>query len=220
MSESENNPPNAAGPSKALQLTRIAIAMALFIGVTLFGIFAIQDLQARQQTTAPDYNFGAIDQEPGSGMPMAGGLLPGGQALGLDPNKFVPIDRENPHPGEVTPYQSADAFIQPPYRQPNTSQEVWEFCAYRVKDGTTKAAFEHYNEQAKKRGLKLLRMDPTSSNRPGGIKAAWSDGKDRLELTAWPTPNAQPPLPPLKPATPLDWVVKYSYPASRDKTGR
>lgn len=211
MTKPPNNPPNenaASSPSKAIRVARIVIALALFAGVAIFAVFTIEELKKGPETTPPPTDFGASSNAPGAS--MTGDPFQG--LTGTDTSKFIPILRPNPHPGQITPFQKADPFGQPPYRQPSNGGEVWEFCAYRVSDATPAQAIAHYDQEAKRLGMRLVHQAPTSNNKPGGTYAAWSDGRRGLNVTAWPTPNAPPPIPPLKPTTPLDWVVKYSYP--------
>ena len=206
-----NNPPSddaAPVPGKAIRTARMLIALGLFVGVGIFAVFTIEELKQGPDTTPPPNDFGASNQAPAA--PVGNDPLAG--LTGTDPTKFIPILRPNPHPGEISPFQKADPFGQAPYRQPSTGGEIWEFCAYRVSDATPKQAIKHYDQEARLRGMRLIHQAPTSNNKPGGVYAAWSDGRNSLNVTAWPTPNAPPPLPPLKPTTPLDWVVKYSYP--------
>ncbi|MGB0766254.1 MAG: hypothetical protein ACPGYV_00935 [Phycisphaeraceae bacterium] len=229
MISSTNNPPkqrvdqavdndSAAQPSKALRTTRVVLAIGLFVGVAVFGVLTIQTLGDGPPTTALPTDFGANPQSAASMTPVppstptaSGNPLAG--LTGTDATQFVPIVRANPHPGRIVPFLNADAFGQPPYRQPFENREVWELCAYRVMDASPAQAFAYYDARASELGMSRLRRSATSAKRPGGIKAVWSDGTNQLELTAWPTPNAPPTAPPLKPQTPLDWVVKYSYPS-------
>lgn len=211
MTQPENNPPSdsaPAPPGKTLRTVRATIAIALIVGVGVFGVFAINELS--KPTTAPAQNngFGASTE------------LPGGDPAGSDnsfidlakpnPRQFIPIQRENPHPGEFPPYADAAPYGQPPYQQPTVNNEVWEFCAYRVKQGSVQDVIAHYHREAINRGLKLQTRDATSNRLPGGTKAVWSNGARTLELTARPMP-VQPPLRPE-----LEWVVKYSYPEPAD----
>lgn len=224
MTQPPNNPPPdpAPPPGQALKATRIVIALGLIAAVGVFGVLAIRELAKPRPTTPTPRDFGASDAPPGRG--DDGQRLPGdtereqtNPLLALAQGGVgVPIDH---HPGRFEPFQGAASFIQPPYRQKNTDTEVWEFCSYRVQDASPKAAFAHYAAQAEARGMKLMYNKPSDTRGPGGLIAAWSDGKKRLELTAWPTQTDRPlppPPPPLRPVTPLDWVVKYSYPLPTD----
>lgn len=187
-----------------MRTARIVIALGLFIGVGVFGVFMVNELANPPQSVRPANQFGTNDQ------PLITPQLDGPGSLAdlakPNPQQFIPIIRDNPHPGRITPYRDADTFGQPPYRQPNDDGEVWEFAAYRMTDAKAEQAVAHYADQAKARGLTLLRKGDTGSELPNGVKAIWTDGTDRLEVTAWPQP-VQPPVRPM-----LNWVVKYSYP--------
>lgn len=203
-----------------MKIARTTIAAALIIGVGVFGVFAINDLRLGVPVSPaqPD-DFGAL--KPGD-PDAAGNLEPDSDnpfvALAqLRPDQYIPIKH---HPGKIEPFFDATAFLQPPYRQAGAGPFVIENCAYRVVDATPQQALDHYNTHATAKGLKLTSLDPTSNQRPGGIKARWTDGISMLMLTAWPTENAPPTPAPLKPKTPLDWVVQYSYPETITSPGK
>jgi len=198
---------------RTLQIVRALICLALAAGVLVFGILAVNELTHETTAQAPGRDFGTGHASPPEPKPASHDPLQG--LARLNPEQFIPITRANPHPGQIKPFQSAAAFIQPPYRQPTYNGEVWEFCAYRVEDALPSEAFNHYDTQARLLGLAIVQQGPTTNTAPGGIRARWSDGKRTLELTAWPTlgaPPAKPAQPPLRTPTALDWVVKYSYP--------
>lgn len=198
-------------PSKALRFARLLIALGLAIGVLVFAVLMIEELKAGVTTDAIPADFGAAYTstpqqlaKPDSPNPLAG-------LTTTDPTKFIPILRDNPHPGEIMPFMKADPFGQPPYRQPTAGNDVWELCAYRVRDASLADLIAHYDQQARGRSMRLARQRPTT-RAAGGIVAAWSDGQRTLEVTALPLPMTEPTTPPLAPPNPLQWVVKYSYP--------
>lgn len=205
----KNNPPSKepepARPGKALRNARMLIAAGLFVGIAVFAVYTIEELKAGPPSATTPTDFGAADTEretpePADDKSLAGLAKP-------DPTKFIPI---NHPPGRVAAYRGAAPLGQPPYRQPMTG-EVWEFCVYELRDADIDELIAYYGGQAQARGLEQVKLEPTSGNTPGGIEAAWSDGKDRLEVTVLPL---SPPrtTAPLAPKTPLRWVVKYSYP--------
>lgn len=216
MTEPPHNPTgptDPATPGTALRLARAAIAVGLCAGVLVFGVYAFQQLAQPGQAPAPAHDFGTDAAIQAPATPRGDNAGERARSLGqLDPNKYIPIRRDNPHPGAIEPFLGAASARQPPYRQPNIADEVWELCHYRTADADPEAAFDYYHQQATQRGLTLRSRGKTSPNTPGGIAASWADGSHRLELTAWPTPDTPPAKPPFKPRTPLDWVVKYSYP--------
>ena len=212
MTNPANNPPTEkpkpAEPSKALRIARLLIAVVLFAGIAVFSVITIEELKAGPKTTPPPSDFGAADpsqdETPAeSNAPLAG-------LTGTDPIKFPLINRPNPHPGEIKPFNGTAPLGQPPYRQVNAG-EVWELCVYELPDASLTELISYYADEAKQRGLKQIKLKPTSDNMPGGIEAAWGNSKDRLEVTARPLPAPRT-NPPLAPPTPLRWVVKYSYP--------
>lgn len=191
-----------------MRTARLLIAVVLFVGIAVFSVIAIESLKAGPRDRGLPTDFGAADVEqdtapPASQTPLAG-------LTGTDPVKFPVIDRPNPHPGEIKPFGGTAPLGQPPYRQVGAG-EVWEFCVYELPNASMNELITYYAGQATQRGMKQLKLKPTSDNMPGGIEAAWSDGKNRLEVTARPlaAPKTNPPL---APPTPLRWVVKYSYP--------
>lgn len=191
-----------------MRTARLLIAVVLFVGIAVFSVIAIESLKAGPRGTRLPTDFGAADAEQdqipsASQAPLAG-------LTGTDPIKFPLIDRPNPHPGEIKPFGGTAPLGQPPYRQAGAG-EVWEFCVYELPNASLNELIAYYANEATQRGMKQIKLKPTSDNMPGGIEAAWSDGKNRLEVTA--RPLAAPPTnPPLAPPTPLRWVVKYSYP--------
>lgn len=212
MTQITNNPPPAK-PSQLLRLVRIAIGLGLLVGISIFAVFAIEELKAGSSNPPLPHDFGAnstaSNPSPTAMKPSANPLA---GLTSTDPSKFIPILRENPHPGEIKPFLKADPFGQAPYRQPAAGGEVWEFCVYQVRDASLTDLVSHYDQQAKARGMRLKKQQATSSNLPGGMIASWSDGSRGLEVTAIPLPLSEPTRPPLAPPTPLRWVVKYSYP--------
>lgn len=223
MTTPPNNPPKDAppkAPGSALRYTRFAIAAALLVGVCVFGVFAINELsQGVAPPPIPRDGFGASDALPGenhSRRRLPGDLEISGTNplvdLSQDSNRIL-IDH---HPGEFEPFRNSAQFEPTPYRQPIINGEVWEFCYYESDEGHPQDAFDHYNRLAKERGLDLISHGPSSDNTPGGMKAIWSDGRRGLELQAAPVRPRQPVRPPLRPTSPLGWVVKYSYPEPTD----
>jgi hypothetical protein len=211
-----NNPSQpSAEPTAALRRVRLAIAVGLCVAIGVFAVFTIEELANAAKTPPLPTDFGAATTtQPTASMRGADGSpLPAGFA-GTDPSKFIPIFRDNPHPGEIVPFQQTAPLGQPPYRQPNADSEVWELCAYELRDASLDELMSYYDAKATARGLKLIKQQPTSANMPGGVEAAWSDGLRRLDVTARPLPK---PRPPLAPANPLRWVVKYSYPETNAK---
>lgn len=194
-----------------MRIARLLIALGLCIGIAVFAVFTIEELKAGATTYAPPTSFGAADTSPAAVPTHSTGSNPLAGLSTTDPNKYIPILRDNPHPGKVAPFMRTAPLGQPPYYQ-TAGNEVWELCAYRVTDASLTALFAHYDQQAKQRGMKLNKQRPTSENRPGGIVLSWTKGQDRLEVTAWPLPTESA-TPPLSPKTPLQWVVKYSYPS-------
>lgn len=178
----------------------------------MFAIFTINELSAGPPNPAMPTSFGASPTEAEQRPVAQSGAQPLQGLTGTDPSKFIPIDRPNPHPGQFPSFMRADPYGQVPYQQPAAGNEVWEFCAYRVLDASLTDLIAHYDKQAKLVGMKLIKQKPTSDNKPGGITTSWSDGRRGLNVTAWPTPNTRPAAPPLRPPTPLQWVVRYSYP--------
>ena len=218
MTTETNNPPSPAPPGKLLRTARLVICIGLFVGVLVFGIFAFEQLLNPQASSPIASQFGTGDTAP----QVTSNQQPGNFIKAMaqpDPTKFVPILRENHHPGEVAPFINAAPYGQPPYRQPNSDREVWEFCAYRTNQPHhPDDAFAHYNAQAALRGMTLQSNEPTSAKLPNGLRAVWSNGTQTLELTAWPTIGGEVSLqPPFnQPRGPLDWVVKYSYPVGAE----
>lgn len=217
MNKPANNPPKVSTPttpSQALRVARLVIALGLCVGIGVFAVFTIQELEAGQRGTALPTDFGASKSSPAdtaeaqsndiSKNPLAG-------LGGLDPNKYPPITRPNPHPGQFAPFLRADPHSYP-YEQKFEGGETWEICTYQVKDASLRDLIAHYDAQAKQVGMTLSKHQPTSEAMPGGIEAAWSDGRRSLRVTGVPLPS-RPAQPPLRPATPLQWVVQYSYPA-------
>lgn len=202
-----------------MRLVRVGISLGLIAGVLVYGGFALSRLSQPPTVERAMIDFNkasdAVMQQPDE-------LSPAQAVAELarpDPSRFIPILRDNPHPGMIEPYQNAAPYGQPPYRQPNTDGEVWELCAYRVATSHPADAIEHYAAQARARGLDLLASGPTTRRTPDGLVATWTDGSRTLQVTAWPTlgQTANPPVAaPLRPVGSLDWVVKYSYPAPRD----
>lgn len=211
-------PSDKAGP--ILRLARIAIALGLVIGVGVFGVLALSDL-AQKPVAKPAINtFGASDTAP-TGMSNAvdeSNKNPLAGVGGLDPNKFVPINRDNPHPGEFEPFINGSLALYAPHTPLLGGPITTERCAYQAPDATVQEAIAHYERAAAHRGMTLKSKTPTSERVPGGMKATWTGSGRTLQVAAWPTLNTAPPAPPLKPATPLDWVVQYSYPADQAPT--
>jgi len=215
LTKPANNPPQDTAPSppgQALRVARLLIAIGLCIGIGVFAVLTIQKLEAGQTSVKLPSDFGASKSSPAESAAVQG-EHPLAGLTSTDPTKFIPIIRENPHPGRFVPFMRADPFGQVPYQQPVAGGEVWEFCAYRVKDASLTDLIAHYDAQAKTVGMKLIKQQPTSEKMPGGIEAAWSDGRRSLRVTAQPLAATQPDTPPLRPDTPLQWVVQYSYPA-------
>lgn len=205
MTKPAHNPPTPkpapSQPRGALRTARLLIAVVLFVGIAVFSVIAIESLKAGPRDSRLPTDFGAADTEQdttpaASQAPLAG-------LTGTDPVKFPVIDRPNPHPGEIKPFGGTAPLGQPPYRQAGAG-EVWEFCVYELPNASMKELIAYYANEATQRGLKQIKLKPTSDNMPGGIEAAWSDGKNRLEVTARPLAAPQ--------TNPLRWVVKYSYP--------
>jgi len=211
-----NNPPQASTPTppgKAMLVARLIIAVGLCAGIAVFAVFTIKQLEAGQSAPTLPSDFGTSKTSPDDAAESRGdGPLPG--LGGTDPTKYIPIVRENPHPGRFAPFLRADPFGQVPYREPIAGGIVVENCAYRVNDASLADLFAHYHDQAEQVGMKLTKQKETSKKMPGGIEAAWSDGRRSLRVTAQPLAPSQPAAPPLRPETPLQWVVQYSYPAT------
>lgn len=195
-----------------MRLARLAIALGLIVGIAVFAVFVVKELEAGYKVYASPSNFGAADTAPPPAPVQKNSRNPMAGLNKTDPSKFIPIVRDNPHPGQIPPFMQCDPFGQPPYRQPSAGGEVWEFCVYQVADASLTDLIGHYNTQAQARGMRLTKQKPTSDNLPGGLVASWSDGRAGLQVTATPLRTNAPALPPLAPATPLRWVVKYSYP--------
>ncbi|MFK7788277.1 MAG: hypothetical protein AB8C95_02135 [Phycisphaeraceae bacterium] len=192
-------------------MTRLAIASGLCVGIGVFAVLMVQELEAGRSTSALPSDFGTSDTEPTTGATAQGAAGLASLAR-VDPTKFVPITRDNKHPGQIAPFMRADPYGQMPYQQA-AAGEVWEFCAYRLRNASLTDLITHYDKQAKLSGMVLIKQKPTSNNMPGGVVVSWSDGRRGLEVTGWPMRSDQPiPQPPLRPDTPLQWVVKYSYP--------
>ena len=208
-----HNPPaknDAPKQGQLLRVVRIVIAIALFAGIAVFSVITIEELMAGPPTNNLSSDFGAsptaYETQTDSTSPLAG-------LSGVNPKTFLPILRPNPHPGQFKPYLNAAPYGQPPYFQ-NLGGEIWEHSNYKTPNASLTELIAHYNKQAALRGMKLNKQHPTSNEKPGGIVAAWTDGQTSLNVTAWPLPNDKPVQPPLAPPTPLQWVVKYSYPAT------
>lgn len=207
----QHNPPadtDAPKPGRALRVARLVIAVGLLAGIAVFSVMMIEALKAGPPTNDRPNDFGASSttNEPkaDSGSPLAG--------LGrVNPKNYPPILRPNPHPGEFTPFLKAPPHGMPHYQ--NLGGEIWEHANYNIRDASLTDLIAHYDKQAKLRGLTLTKQHPTTANRPGGIVVAWTDGPKSLHVTAWPLRSTEPVQPPLAPPTPLQWVVKYSYPA-------
>lgn len=214
MAQTSNNPPNdqgAAPRSSALRLARLAIALALAVGIAVFAVLTIEELKAGYKTDAPPSDFGTADGPPAAPPVQANSPNPLAGLTTTDPTKYPLIDRANPHPGEIVPFLRTAPLGQAPYAQ-SEAGVVWELCVYQQPDASLTDLFAYYSDQAKQKGMRLIKQRPTSDNLPGGIEATWSDGQKRLVVTASPLPARQPVQPPLAPPTPLRWVVKYSYP--------
>lgn len=212
MTNPANNPPTKkpepAQPNGAMRTARLLIAVVLFVGIAIFSVITIEEIKAGARSAPPPTDFGAADQNRDSAPPKNNTSL--ADLAQTDPIKFPVIDRPNPHPGEIKPFGGTAPLGQPPYRQAGAG-EVWEFCVYELPDASLNDVIVYYAKQATQRGMKQIKLKPTSDNMPGGIEAAWGDGKDRLEVTVRPL-NPPTTTPPLAPPTPLRWVVKYSYP--------
>lgn len=207
-------------PGKAMLIVRFVICLGLCIGIAVFGFHAVNELAGNQPASVGD-----LDDDFGtsSGAPRAPQQSTGNAFLDLtqrDQTQFIPIVRAHPnaspHPGTLTPYQNSDPYHYPPYRLPNTGSEVWELCDYGTADGTLDQLIAHYDSQAQRNGLTKLSEHPTTDNTPGGVRAVWSNGADRLEVTAWPVPETNPREAPFRPQHPLRWAVKYIYASSAD----
>ncbi len=223
MNNPTPNPPAQPTPqatSKPLRIARLVISLGLIVGVGAFGVLAINDLSKPITPTATNANtYGASDALPGDNRESR--RLPGDlEVKQTDPLLALgQIGHRTPiahHPGKFKPFINAEAYQYPPFREKVVDSLVIEQCDYRYTNATPQQAFEHYNALAIERGMKLLHKNPSSAARPGGLIAAWTDGPRRFELSAWPTAGADPTPPPLKPKTPLQWVVKYSYPVPPD----
>ncbi|MEM6260245.1 MAG: hypothetical protein AAF711_08670 [Planctomycetota bacterium] len=218
MTDPANNPPtrpSPAPPGKALKTARLLIALGLCVGIGVFAVYAIEELKAGAPRGGLPTDFGASDTSPGQQAVQSNN--PFAALATTDQSKFIPIERDNPNPGRIVPFMNAAPYGQPPYKQPIADNEVWELCVYQVKDAGIAELIGYYNRQAGQRGMKLTKQQPTSSNMPGGVVAAWSDGPVGLQVTAYPLRLAEPVQPPLAPPTPLRWVVKYSYPNQPDQ---
>lgn len=223
LTKPANNPPpdtTPTTPSKALRVVRVVIALGLCVGIAAFAVFTIKELEAGQAATKlpSASDFGISTSSPGDSADAPGkGPLPGLTELtgltGTDPTKYIPIVRDNPHPGQFAPFMRADPYGQVPYKQSVGGGETWETCAYRVNDASLTDLIAHYHDQATQVGMKLTKQKATSAKMPGGIVAVWSDGRRSLRVTGWPEPTDKPATPPLRQPIPLEWVVQYSYPA-------
>lgn len=197
------------------------ISLGLCVGIAVFAVFAVQTVKTWEQMRQ-DANSHSIPTDFGSASfnPEGTQASNDDSLLGLakpNPAKFIPIVRENPHPGEIAPFLGTAPFGQPPYRQPPAGGVVWENCAYRVPDAGLVDLIAHYDREAKAIGMRLTKQHPTGdSKRPGGIVTSWSAGSKHLRVTAWPLPTKQR-QPPLKTLAPLEWVVQYSYPETNAK---
>ncbi|MBX2853156.1 MAG: hypothetical protein KTR15_15585, partial [Phycisphaeraceae bacterium] len=180
MTNPANNPPNPkptpAEPSRAMRNTRLLIAVVLFAGIAVFAVITIEELKAGPPNSRPPTDFGAAD--PNRDNASAAGNAPLAGLTGTDPAKFPLIDRPNPHPGEIKPFGGTAPRGLPPYRQAGAG-EVWEFCVYELPDASMNELITYYASEARRRGLKQIKLKPTD-NTPGGIEAAWGDGKNRL----------------------------------------
>ncbi len=181
------------------------------MGIAVFAVLTINQLEAGPSNNALPTDFGTSSAASTPPAP-ANSVSPLAGIAQVDPSKFIPIMRKNPHPGQIPPFLRADPYGQMPYQQA-AAGEVWEFCAYRVNDASLTDLIAHYNEQAKLADMKLVKQKPASENMPGGVVVSWSDGRRGLEVTAAPLGSTKPAAPPLRPDTPLQWVVKYSYPS-------
>jgi len=213
-STSEQTPTEPAPTDRRLKTLRLLIAVGLFGGVLVFGVFAFETLLNPPANNPRPDSFGKSD-----GPPMAQPAeQDAGDALRAmarpDPSKFIPIRRDNPHPGEIRPFLGAEHHGMAPYQQPVSQGEVWEVCHYQTTElHTPEDAFDYYHRQAEQRGLDLRRKAPIEKDTRGGLQASWGDGQRTLDLIVWHTQGqALETRPPLKPRGPLDWVVKYSYP--------
>ncbi|MEM9347080.1 MAG: hypothetical protein AAGB26_10735 [Planctomycetota bacterium] len=221
MTDQTNNPPAdqvPAPPGKALKITRLLIAVGLCVGIGVFAVYAIEELKAGAPRGGLPTDFGASDTSPGQQAgPAVQSNNPFAALATTDQSKYIPIDRDNPNPGQIVPFMNAAPYGQPPYKQPIAGNEVWELCVYQVKDASIAELIGYYNRQARRRGMQLTKQQPTSDNMPGGVVAAWSNGPIGLQVTVNPLPLTEPVQPPLAPPTPLRWVVKYSYPNQPDQ---
>ena len=193
-----------------MRITRLAIAFGLAAGVAGFGFYTINDLMNNRPVPAvTDPNpFGTANAPPANYLPADDQTL--ASLLRPDPNQYDYIDeRENPHPGEIYPYRDAPPYGVAPFRLPDTGNQVWEFCHYSLPAGDHEAVIAYYASQAQRMGLHRETIGPTSDEAPGGLVASWTNGRQQLEVTAWPIPSSEPVAPPLRPTNPVQWVVKY-----------
>lgn len=214
MTKPANNPPTdqtPTTPGKALLVTRLLIVIGLCVGIGVFTVLTVIQYKNGPSNQTRPTSFGASTTSPDQQPATPTGTSPMAGLNGLDTSKFPPITRPNPHPGQIAPFLRADPHNYPYYQKVDNG-EVWEYCDYKVLDASLTDLIAHYDKQAKLAGMKLIKQKPTSNNMPGGIDASWSDGRRGLNVTAWPLPNTKPAAPPLRPSTPLQWVVRYSYP--------
>lgn len=199
-------------PGQALRIARVGIALALFGGIGVFGVYAVINL---------DKGLDEFSQPP-IGEQAYDGTLPGD----------LEIDTTNPlhsmfqigpgilidhHPAHIPPFPGAAIHGLDPYREPISSDgTVLEHAHYRVDGKTPKDAFAYYNQQATALGMTLQTNVKPNPSPQDDIVARWSRGRKSFMVTITPliaeTPQARPPV---KPIPPLGLVVQYSYPAPR-----
>lgn len=214
MTQTASNPPRPdapAPPSKALRLARLVIASALLVAVVFFMIYMVNDIQKN-----------LAQQQSPVAQPAYPDLLPGDLARQQDHPLLALAQLSqgqyiDHHPGHLPPFAGAAAYGVPPYREPISEDGyVMEHARYRIPNQSPQNAFEHYDREATRLGMKLV-LRPQRLDKPEeDLLARWVKGDSVLNLTVTPligdVPDVQPPL---KADPPLSVVVQYSYPAPR-----
>jgi len=208
----QESPDAPAPPGKALRVVRLSIALVLIAACVVFSVITIRDIgEALAQGRA---SAATIDE------PAYPDRLPGDLALNLD-NQFIALGQpgqgsylDHP-PGEIPPFAGAAPYEQHPRRGPiGADGIVTEHGHYVVPGRTPREAFDHYDEHARKRGMKRVTEPDNLDDPRAKLLARWAGEETSFQLTVVPDlDRAQNVRPPRRAEPALSIVVQYSYPA-------